>query len=310
MIYEQWLKEWLENFVKPTSKPKTYLRYSEIVDCHICRGLGSYELDELTPLVLQKFTTDLLKRGNVKTGGGLSANSVNAVITVIQNSLKSACAIGQTSGYVADKIKRTKVSGGKPNCFTLKEQKKIEKYALAPCARNMAGVVVCLYTGLRIGELLALEWRDVDFSSGMLAVNRTCYDGKDVCGKFTRITGTPKTLNSVRIIPLPQKVTALLKQIKASAVSSYVVSSRSGGPVSVRSYQKSFSAFLTRINVPHRGFHALRHTFATRALECGMDVKTLSEILGHKSAGITLDRYVHSFAEHKKHMMDRLGKMI
>lgn len=310
MLYKQWLKEWLENFVKPTSKQKTYLRYSEIIDCHICRGLGSYELEELTPLVLQKFTTDLLKRGNVKTGGGLSANSVNGVITVIQNSLKSACAIGQARGYVADKIKRPKVSGGKLNCFTVNEQKKIEKYALSTRGRNMAGVVICLYTGLRIGELLALEWRDVDFAAGTLSVSRACYDGKDVCGKFTRITGTPKTSNSVRTIPVPQKVVVLLKQLKSSRESAYVVSSRSGGPVSVRSYQKSFSAFLTRINVPHRGFHALRHTFATRALECGMDVKTLSEILGHKSAGITLDRYVHCFAEHKKQMMDRLGKLL
>ncbi|MCI8369923.1 MAG: tyrosine-type recombinase/integrase [Clostridia bacterium] len=80
-------------------------------------------------------------------------------------------------------------------------------------------------------------------------------------------------------------------------------------PVSVRSYQRSFELLLKKLNIPHKGFHALRHTFATRALECGMDVKTLSELLGHKNTGITLNRYAHSLIEHKTEVMNRLGKI-
>jgi integrase len=78
----------------------------------------------------------------------------------------------------------------------------------------------------------------------------------------------------------------------------------------MRSYQRTFESLLIKLNIPHKGFHALRHTFATRALECGMDVKTLSEILGHKNPTITLNRYVHSLLEHKTEMMNRLGKLL
>ena len=86
--------------------------------------------------------------------------------------------------------------------------------------------------------------------------------------------------------------------------------SASGKPVSVRSYQRSFESLLKRLNIPHKGFHSLRHTFATRALECGMDVKTLSEILGHKNPAVMLNRYAHSLMEHKADMMNRLGKLL
>ena len=86
--------------------------------------------------------------------------------------------------------------------------------------------------------------------------------------------------------------------------------SSGGKPVSVRSYQRTFELLLRRLGIPHRGFHAPRHTFATRALECGMDVKTLSEILGHKSPTVTVNRYVHSLIEHKKAMMNLVGKML
>ncbi len=101
----------------------------------------------------------------------------------------------------------------------------------------------------------------------------------------------------------------ILKGIKKRSESEYVIASRTD-PVSVRSYQRSFALLLQRLKVPHKGFHALRHTFATRALECGMDVKTLSEILGHKNASITLNRYVHSLMEHKQEMMNKVGKLL
>lgn len=108
MKYKDWLNEWLECYVKPSSKQKTYIRYSEIVSQHLVKVLGDYEMDDLTPLILQRYATELLQNGNLKTGKGLSANSVNGIITVIQNSLKEAYAIGQISEYIADKIKRPK----------------------------------------------------------------------------------------------------------------------------------------------------------------------------------------------------------
>ena len=97
--------------------------------------------------------------------------------------------------------------------------------------------------------------------------------------------------------------------MKKQSKSDYVIENK-GTAVFMRSYQRTFELLLKRLNIPHKGFHALRHTFATRALECGMDVKTLSEILGHKNATITLNRYAHSLWEHKSEMMNKLGKLL
>lgn len=169
--------------------------------------------------------------------------------------------------------------------------------------------LLCLYTGLRIGELLALTWHDIDFIKGTLAVTKSCHYGKGESGKFERCTELPKTITSRRTIPIPKQMITILKGIKKRSESEYVIASRTD-PVSVRSYQRSFALLLQRLKVPHKGFHALRHTFATRALECGMDVKTLSEILGHKNASITLNRYVHSLMEHKQEMMNKVGKLL
>ena len=111
------------------------------------------------------------------------------------------------------------------------------------------------------------------------------------------------------MIPLPKQLLPILKALKKRSVSPSVVSAK-GKPVSVRSYQRSFELLLKKSDIPHKGFHSLRHTFATRAIECGMDVKTLSEILGHKNPTVTLNRYAHSLMEHKQAMMNRLGKLI
>ena len=191
----------------------------------------------------------------------------------------------------------------------MSEQKKIEQYILNEENTRLFGVLLCLYTGLRIGELLALEWLDVDMSKGELQVNKTCHYEKDENGVFGRITDILKTQSSIRTIPIPKQLMPHLREVKKKSRSTHLVSNGSN-LISIRSYQRSFSALLKKLNIPHRGFHSLRHTFATRALECGIDVKTLSEILGHKNPTVTLNRYAHSLMEHKKEMMNKLGKLL
>jgi integrase len=208
-----------------------------------------------------------------------------------------------------DKIKRPKTIEKVVESFSAEEQKRIEQAVLKDKRPKMIGLILCLYTGLRIGELLALEWRDIDFINCELSVTKTCYDGKDEFGNFGRIIGTPKTETSRRTIPLPKQIIPLLKEAKKNNNSKYVVGD-GNKLISVRSYQRSFELLLKKQKISHHGFHALRHTFATRAIECGMDVKTLSEILGHKNPTITLNRYVHSFMTHKKEFMNRLGKLL
>ena len=123
------------------------------------------------------------------------------------------------------------------------------------------------------------------------------------------IKESPKSKSSKREIPLPKQILPLLKDLNRKRDSNFIVSTAGCG-VSVRSYQRSFYLLLKKLNIERRGFHTIRHTFATRALECGMDVKTLAELLGHKSPTTTLNRYAHSFIEHKRDMMNRLGKLL
>ena len=304
MKYIDWLNSWLENYVRPSVKVRTYERYRLIIEQHIKDKIGDMEPDSLSPLVLQRFITELLQNGNRRTGKGLSANSVNAVISVIQSSLKTAHLLGLTKEYTADKLKRPKLTERPVECFTLAEQKRIERAILTGGKDKQYGIVLCLYSGLRIGELMALLWSDIDFAKGILTVSKSCHDGKDGL-----VIDEPKTATSRRVIPLPKQLLPLLKSIKKRSASPFVVSAN-GKPVSVRSYQRSFELLLKKLNIPHKGFHSLRHTFATRALECGMDVKTLSEILGHKNPTVTLNRYAHSLMEHKAEMMNRLGKLL
>ena len=135
-----------------------------ICNLHIIGPLGDYEIDELTPLVLQKHVNDLMAHGNRKNGGALSANFVNGIITVIQSSLKRANELGYTSTYHAGAIQRPRAEESVVKCFTVKEQKAIEKTVLEAPKRKMLGVVIALYTGVRIGELLSLTCSAVDIS--------------------------------------------------------------------------------------------------------------------------------------------------
>lgn len=304
MKYIDWLNSWLENYIRPSVKVRTYERNKLIIDQHIKDKIGNMELDGLSPLALQSFITELLHTGNKRTGKGLSANSVNAVISVMQSSLKMAHLLGLISEYTADKLKRPKLIEKPVECFTLAEQKQIEQAVLNGKKDKLYGILLCLYSGLRIGELIALQWFDIDLAKGILTISKSCHDSKDGL-----VIDEPKTASSRRVIPLPKQLLPILKGIKKKSNSPFVVSAN-GKPVSVRSYQRSFELLLKRLHIPHKGFHSLRHTFATRAIECGMDVKTLFEILGHKNPTVTLNRYAHSLMEHKQDMMNRLGKLL
>ena len=178
MKYIDWLIRWLEYYIRPSVKVRTYERYKLIIELHIKDKIGSMELNDLSPLVLQSFITELLQSGNKRTGKGLSANSVNAVISVIQNSLKTAHYLGLTAEYAADKLKRPKLKEKPVECFTLAEQKQIEQAVLSGRKDKLYGILLCLYSGLRIGELIALQWSDIDFVKGILTVSKSCHDGR------------------------------------------------------------------------------------------------------------------------------------
>lgn len=299
MKYKQWLNIWLNDYVATCCKQRTGMLYAQTVQQLILPYLGERELNELNAPTLQQLVSELL----VNRARPLSANTVNGVINVLQSSLKTAYNMGYAPDYCADKICRPKCVEKKVECLSVLEQKKVESYILGANKVKLYGIVICMYTGLRLGELLALTWDNVDMKQCQLTVASTCYylDNE-------RIIDTPKTVNSMRTIPFPKQILPLFKALSKSNGTPYVVHDN-GKLICNRSYQRSFELLLKKLKVAPKGFHCLRHTFATRALECGMDVKTLSELLGHKSPTVTLNRYAHCMLEHKAQMMNKLGKL-
>lgn len=301
MKYRVWLNEWLASCVKPNVKSQTYVRYSTIVRLRIIPKLGEYDMDDLTVPVLQRFTAEMTEQ--------VAPNTVGVIVAVIKSSLVRAKRSGLTEHLHCDDIQRPRMREKKIECFSGLEQRKIENHVFHLEKTKLYGIVLCLYTGLRVGELLALEWKDIDFRRGVLSVTKSCRDSW-IDGVYTRITECPKTITSNRVIPLPKQLVPHIKRLRRQSRSNYVISGNDGKIISVRSYQKTFCSVQRRLKLPHRGFHALRHTFATRALECGMDVRTLAELMGHKNPTVTLNRYAHSLMEHKSAMMNKLGKLL
>ncbi len=301
MKYGEWLGEWLDANIKPHVKKSTYRKYDYIIEKKISPKLGTFEMEDLSAVILQKFTADISEH--------YAPNTTNGIIGVVRNSLRRAEKSGIVTRQFSETLELPRVREKKIECFTAAEQRRIEKYILSTRNAKLFGVVLCFYTGLRVGELLALEWTDLDLKRGVLSVKKSCRDRWE-SGRFRKEIDTPKTETSERVIPLPRQLLPLLKAYRReTGGKGYFVTGKSGEP-SIRSYQRSFELLLKKLRIPHRGFHALRHTFATRALECGMDIKTLSEILGHRDPSVTLRRYAHSMLEHKSAMMNRLGKLL
>lgn len=172
MKYKDWLCAWLKLYVKPTTKTRTYEKYADTVRLHVAPYLGERELGELTGIALQRYVVGLSERGNKKSGQGLSPSTVNGIVTLVQRSLRCAVSAGMASTQAANEIRRPKMFPQKTACFTFSEQKKIERYILQGKKSILYGILFCFYSGLRIGELLALTWEDVDFGRRILTVKK------------------------------------------------------------------------------------------------------------------------------------------
>lgn len=309
MKTKQWLDIWLNKYVKHTVKLRTFDRYKYNVEKHINPELGGYQLEELTAGVLQDFVLKKLERGNLKTGGPLANNSVIGIVNIIKSALALAVSLEVIDKEYSKKIKLPAPTEKPVNAFEKHEQQKLEQFCLNSKKANHIGIVICLYTGLRIGELLALAWDDIDFANGLMKVDKEAYRNKQN-GQWYTIIDKPKTKSSIRVIPLPKTLLAKLKEIKKKSKHEHVISTNKNTIVDTRSYQKTYERILKKLNIPYKNFHSLRHTFATRAIEMGMDIKTLSEILGHKNPVVTLTRYTHSMMSYKTDMMNKMGKML
>lgn len=301
MKYKNWLNEWLM-LMKPQVKERTLKGYEVAVRRHITNDLGEFELNKLTGKVLKDYALKLCE-------SKLAPNTIKRILLVVKQSLHQAVEYKKVKSQNAKDLICPKIVEKPVNCFSRIEQKKIESYILTHNKPKFYGILITLYTGLRIGELLALTWQDIDFNKCTMTISKSCYDSWQN-GKYKKIIDTPKTINSIRVIPLPKNLLAILKNLKRQSTFPYVVASKTNEGMQLRCYERIYSNLLKSLGIEHKGFHSLRHTFATRAIECGIDIKTVSELLGHKDPIITLRRYTHSQFEHKVLMMNKLGNLL
>jgi integrase len=274
-------------------KPSTYAVYERYLVKHVAPFFGNLKLYLLTQELLQRFVDKQLELG-------LSVRTVKSVLSFMRSSLKSKSNLFDVS---LPKFKPEPVA-----VLSSAEQQRLELAARGSDAIECIGVTLCLYTGIRIGELCGLMWSDIDFDRNCMHVRRTLQRIKNFGegeNKTVLTDLSPKSDSSVREIPLPAFLVELLRKHHTTSDSGHVIS-RDGKAIEPRNMQDRFKKLLATAEITQVNFHTTRHTFATRALENGFDVKTLSEILGHSSANITLNRYAHCVDEHKRKCMESL----
>ena len=190
MKLHEWLDTWLNKYAKLSIKQRSYLQYKESIEKHINPILGDYELTDLSANVLQEFVIQKLESGNLKTGKGLSSNSVIGIVGVLKQALHQALVLEIITKDNSTLIKMPTVQEKLIEAFEIEEQNNVVDYCMSSKKPNHFGIVLCFYTGLRIGELLALTWNDIDFDRKTMSINKSVFYTK-INGKYETVIDTP-----------------------------------------------------------------------------------------------------------------------
>ncbi len=305
----QWMDIWFENYAKVKIRPSSHQTYRGYIDNHIKPHIGKIPLSKLSSLELQKFYKKLLGNGRVKRveskkqPKGLSAKTVRNINQVISSALDLAKEQKLIATNPTDACALPKVEHKEMQTIPAEDLAKFLREAKASGVYEM--YYIELATGLRRGELLGLKWSDIDFANRVIRVQR----------QVARINGeiveAPlKTKNSYRNISISDDTAEVLKAQHEKVNSEYVFPSPNGGPISPDSVNHMLQRVLERAGLPKVRFHDLRHTFATIALQNGVDIKTVSGMLGHYSAGFTLDTYAHVTTAAQKEAANTMGSVL
>ncbi len=309
VLYKDWIYTWLIE-KKDYIKESTYANYSNNIFNHIIPKLGNYTLNEINHKIIQDFLLELSKSGRKDNTGGLSEKTIKDITIIVKGSIKK--------GINEGKIKHIELSFNYPKdnkeksiyILTKYEQNKITNYVLDNRNTKNIGFLISLYSGIRIGELCALQWKDIDFKNNKLIISKTIQRVyiKDKNKNVSKvIITTPKTKNANREIPINKDFMELLKPLKTDK-ENYILSNNDKY-IEPRTYRKYFNKKLKELKIKHFNFHSLRHTFATNCISLGCDYKTVSELLGHANVNITLNLYVHPRYSQKKKCIDLVSKV-
>ena len=309
ILYSDWIYEWLID-KKEYIKESTYANYSNNIFNHIITKLGNIYIQDLNHKTIQDFLLNLFKSGRKDGSGGLSEKTIKDITIIIKGSLRKA--------INEEKIRHFELTFNYPKdnkdskiyILSKHEQNKLTNYVLENLTNRNIGLLISLYSGLRIGELCALQWNDIDFKKNILSVNKTIQRVyiKDKDNNISKvIITTPKTKNANREIPINKEFLELLKKLKTNG-DDYIITG-SHKYLEPRTYRKYFNKVLKQVKIKQFNFHSLRHTFATNCISLGVDYKTVSELLGHANVNITLNLYVHPRLSQKKKCIDMICKV-
>jgi len=310
LLFSDAVEQW-SNYNAMKLKGGTKKKYSYLIETHILPELGAIALKDISAPMINSFLQKKLEHGRLDGKGGLSPSYVRSISLIISSVLKYA-----TTEELCSPLKS---SICKPNLnrkdlviLSLDDQKRLESHIENELSGTNVGIMISLYTGLRIGEICALNWSDINIDAKTIFVRHTIsrvnIDDPSQ-RKSALILDEPKTPSSHRNVPIPSPLLEVIKRYQAISNSQFVVSETSTF-TSPRTFEYRYHKVLSLCNIEQLNFHALRHTFATRCVEAGIDIKTISEILGHSNASITLNTYVHSSIEMKKSQLEKLALML
>lgn len=308
VLYSELLDAWLRS-VKINVKESTYACYSHLIDTHIRTHLGQYPISKISTQLVEKFIKNQLSYGRLKDGSALSPKTVTDILTIVKSSMEYAKYNGLH--VICNLCKLTiKKRDREMRVLSLSEQKSLLNTLQDDMDLFKFGVLISLYTGIRVGELCALQWGDFCISHSILRIRKTMQriqdTNPDATTKTKVIITSPKSLCSIRDIPLPSFIVDIAKQF-VNDPTTFILTGDKNRYVEPRTMQNKFKSFITESKIDNANFHCLRHTFATRCVEVGFEIKSLSEILGHANVNITLNRYVHSSFDLKCHNMNKLS---
>ena len=288
-------------------KESTYAKYYSILQNHLYPHFGQVPLKNMDSAMVNEFVLGKLDCGD----GGLAPKTVRDIYTVLKSVLKYAEQEYGMTGICQNSV-APKYLKQESRVLAREDWRRLEQYLFAHQEdyRNL-GILLSLYTGMRLGELCALKWRDISIKKGTLQVSHTLQRIQDFSSRDGRRTKVvydrPKTRQSIREIPIPRFLLEILyyhsRQVSPDA---FFLTGSHTKYVEPRNYQYYFQMLLKQVQLPRMKFHSLRHSFATRCMETGFDMKSLSEILGHANVNITMSCYIHSSMERKQEQMNWL----
>lgn len=308
VIFETAAKEWLDN-LRPKVKESTAVKYNNLLNSYILPELGAVRLDNITNERIEYQCNQLLVAGG-RNGNGLSPKTVSDTLSLIRNILRYE----SDSRHLSLPNLRTitiRKSSGQIRVFTLNEQQTLCRYLYQNLNEKNIGILFCLFTGLRIGEICALKWEDVSLENKTAYIHRTMQrlqTDHHAQKRTSVMVSTPKSSCSIRTIPLSDELVRILSEFGGKR-GGYILTGDENRYVEPRLMQNHFKRVLKENAIESANYHTLRHTFATRCIEIGFDVKSLSEILGHANVNITMNRYVHPSMELKRENMQRLSSV-